>query len=1128
MKRYIMNIMILIGLCFHIASAEDQTILFPVADTFANSASVNGLFGTRNEIWVRNWEAGSSMKGYIQFQLPSEKKANVRSVTLSMVRTEPGKVNLQYNLYAIKPASERLWKENGITWNNAPANNLYSGCFFNEEATDVLSVSTLQQGETGELLKFPSTPELLNVINSCLGNTVTFLITQVEDTPSMNRFASKEHETYAPPKLILETVVPGSFKDLAWFRKPVGNIEMAVDGFLWIEAEDFLDYGEWRIDTQFVHKMGSAYLLAAGVGEPLRNAVTEVQISKEGTYRLWVRTKNWFQEYSPGKFAVSVNGQQSKQILGAVASSNWVWESAGEFDLKEGLVRLELNDLTGAFARCDALILTSDLAYNPPEELEAYLHERARLTGIPSEIKDQGEYDVIVVGGGTAGSAAAIAAARMGAKTALVQDRPVLGGNASTELGVYPNGASTHHSNARESGIIEEATLIRFNNNNARISEALHILANAETNLTLFFNQRVIAADMKDASTIRAVEAVDTLTHVISRYRGKYFIDCTGDGWVGYYAGAKCRFGRESREEFNETAAPLQADNITMSGCIIGNMALSYRADDMGEPVNYVPPSWAYKLPPATEFNRTPRAFKIGQWWLEHPGDVNDLDDPEFARDELVRITFGYWGFIKNAWENKDVARNYALAYVPHMNALRETRRLVGDYIMKQQDMEAGTNFPDRISYGGWKLDIHHPRGILSGAGGAYDYAELVPIYSIPFRSTYSTNIANLFFAGRNMSVTHVALGSVRVMSTLATVGQAAGTAAALCAQREITPRELGHQYIDELQQILLKNDQYIPDVVNEDVADLARSAEITASSTQVFSKFATLESMSTSTAHELDRPRAVMFPAGLTRYLGTVGLCMSSECDEPIDVILHVREADESGDFSSTSDITVAKAKVLPGKMSHVTFDLDCRISKPYVWLWIPKTPGVKWFLMEESMPGGCRAYCGNEKWKSDNGQYAFFAEPALSVQSSHRPENIIDGITRNIGGGATEESHQWVSDSEQIMPQWVELDFEKIVQLNKVQLTFDTDINRRMPERPASKKCVKDYYIEIYDGNVWERVMDVKDNFLRHRVHCFPTISGSKLRVVIEATNGDPSARIFEIRTYNDSDGNKGKISS
>ena len=917
---------------------------------------------------------------------------------------------------------------------------------------------------------------------------------------------------------VVMPAAPSKQADLVVFRPPPNEAKMVVDGFLWVEAEDFTDYGEWKLDTQFVHKMGSAYLLACGVGKRIGDAATEVQLPQEGTYRVWARTKNWLTECSPGKFTISVGGKPSKQTLGTAAKAQWTWQNAGDFELKKGVVGLALNDLSGAFARCDALLLTRDLSYTPPEELEACQRERARLTGQPETVEDAGAFDVIVVGAGTAGCGAAVAAARTGARTALVHDRPVLGGNASSELGVPTCGAAVSHPNARESGLNEEANLIRVKNGYHKMSEAYLAQMEGEKNLTVFNNRRVNNVEMRNKSAIGAVLAVDTLTHKVSRYRGKLFIDCTGDGWVGYYAGAHYRFGREARDEFGESAAPEKADTITMSGCIMGNLALAYRAENTGKPSAYTPPAWAVKLPPPEEFHRTPRGFVGGQWWLEHPGDVDDLEDPEFARDELIRITFAYWGWIKNGWEEKERARNYALAYVPYMDARRETRRLVGDYILKQQDAEQGVMFPDRISYGGWSLDVHNPRGIHSGKEGPYFYDGHVPIYSIPYRTLYSANIENLLFAGRCMSVTHIALGTVRVEATLSTVGQAAGTAAALAVRHSVTPREVGQRYIGELQQRLLKDDQYIPELKNEDPADLARAAKITASSTQTFSEY-TRKDVKTDEAHELNMPRAAMFPRGLTERINQISLCLISERKEPVDLTLHLRGSDQEGDYSAAKDLATATAKVPAGKRAYVTFTVDCAVTPPFLWMWLPKTPGVTWVMVASCMTGGSRAYGGgdNRPWTVVKGQqYAFFTEPALRFATDCKPENVVDGTARIVG----RESHLWSSDPKQPLPQWLELDFGKSVELNSVRLTFDTDLNPRFPVKPVVPQCVKDYRVEAFDGHDWKEVVAVKDNFLRHRVHGFRPLPVSKLRLIVDATNGDPSARVFEVRAYREPD--------
>lgn len=698
------------------------------------------------------------------------------------------------------------------------------------------------------------------------------------------------------------------------FRKPAREIKVVVPGYLWIDAGDFRDYGGWLLDTQFVHLMGSAYLIAPGVGKPVKDAVTEINIPVSGNYRVWIRAKNWMKDHAPGQFTIAVGNMTSKNIFGKAPVEGWIWEQAGDFNLKEGRVSIAIKDLTGYYGRCDSLILTTNHDYVPPSAVADIQKERSRLTGISLEARDGGEFDVIVAGAGTAGCCAAIAAARRGARTALIQNRPVLGGNSSIELGVPVNGAASLHPNARESGIIEEAGRIKARFNYPKMDAPFRVMADAEKNLTVFTNRHVFAAETDGKGKITAVQAVDTLSNEIYSYRGKYFIDCTGDGWVGFFAGAKYRLGREARSEFNEKLAPEQEDKITMSGCIMGRRALSYRAENTGKPVSYTPPPWAAKLPSGDDLGRNPKNFIGGQWWLEHEGTIDDLYDAEKARDELIRITYGYWNFIKNEWLERDKAANYILGYVPIMDAKRETRRLVGDYILNENDVETARQFDDAISYGGWPLDVHHPRGIYSGKEGPFHCDTHLPIYTIPFRSLYSTNIVNLLFAGRNMSVTHMALGTVRVEGTLAAAGQAAGTAAALCAKKGVTPRDLYTHHMKEFQQVLLKDDQHIPGLINEDPADIARTARLSASSTARYEVF-DQQRVNQKESHPLNMPRAVMFPRGMMEKIETISLFVGSERKDPAELELHLRGSGGFEDFSSATDIATAKTSVPAGK---------------------------------------------------------------------------------------------------------------------------------------------------------------------------------------------------------------------
>ncbi|MDD2599706.1 MAG: FAD-dependent oxidoreductase [Kiritimatiellae bacterium] len=914
---------------------------------------------------------------------------------------------------------------------------------------------------------------------------------------------------------LAEKPVDGTLEGVGGFRKPMQQVKMVVPGFLWVEAEDFDDYGAWKLDTQFVHKMGSAYLLAVGVGEPIPDASAKINVPHSGKYRVWVRALDWLPEFSPGKFTIEVNGFRSAKILGASKREKWGWESAGELQLNTGENSFVLKDMSGAFGRCDAIILTTDLAYLPPEDHDATQKERARLTGVSFEVDEGGKFDVIVVGAGAAGCSAAISAARMGAKTALIQDRPVLGGNSSIELGVGTDGASVSKANARETGIVEEGNLIRVKKGQHKMSAAYQELAAAEPNLTVFFNTRVINAEKNNGNSISAVIAVNTLTLKHKRFAGKLFVDCTGDGWVGYYAGAEYRFGREASREFDEAAAPEKADSITMSGCLMGDLALGYRAQDAGRPVDYNAPPWAVKLLPPEEFHRHPRSFVSGQWWLEHPGSFNDLEDPERCRDELIRISFAYWEWIKKHSSFKEAARNYAMTYVPYIDARRETRRLVGDYIMTQQDAEAGVMFPDRIGYGGWSLDVHNPKGIHSGKEGPYEFDGRVPLYSIPFRSLYSVNIDNLLFAGRHVSVTHIALGTVRVQATLSVLGQAAGTAAAMCSQRDITPRTITQRYITDLQQQLLRDDCYIPELKNEDHADLARTAKLTASSVCAYDVFDKSSYQSdTSTRHPLNMNRAVMFRRGIDENIGEFYALLENVTDQAIKVKAHLRGSAENKDYSAKEDLAVAETTLTPGR-KYVKFSFNKPVKEPFIWFLIPGTPGVEWELKKSPRIEGSRAYSGSlvGPWTAvPSQQYAAYLKPGIHIEENYIPASVIDGVARIVGN----QKHCWVSDPEKPLPQWIELDFGKATELSSVRLTFDTELNSRFPPAPVPKECVRDYRVSILKNNTWVDVAVVKGNFMRHCVHNFDATKVSKLRLTVEATNGHPSARVFEIRAY------------
>jgi hypothetical protein len=459
----------------------------------------------------------------------------------------------------------------------------------------------------------------------------------------------------------------------------------------------------------------------------------------------------------------------------------------------------------------------------PPENL-LHMASQERHMGLVEL-----ETDVLVAGGGIAGVCAAVAAARNGAKVVLINDRSRLGGNSSSEVKMHIVGASCHKNRPgwRESGLLEEFRLDDAVNNPQRCWELWDLLLYdkvvSEANITLLLESVLYAAAVKDSRIDHVLVRCDKSEHLY-RIKAPIFVDATGDSRLALEAGAEMRWGRETRAEFNESLAPERPDRETLGSSILFTSRLYH------QPMPFTPPKWARKITKEQLRHRKITSWEYGYWWIEWGGDRNIIRDNELIRFELLSIVMGIWDYIKNSGDFPDSA-NFAMDWVGMMPGKRGSRRVVGDHILTQHDLTSG-DFDDAVAYGGWPMDDHPP--------GGFDRPDLPPnvavqpqeVYNIPLRSLYSKNIGNLMLAGRNVSASHVAFTSTRVMGTCAMIGQAVGTAAVLCKKHGLSPRQLAAhpQRLGELQQILLRDDATIRGRRNEDPADLARIAHVTVS----------------------------------------------------------------------------------------------------------------------------------------------------------------------------------------------------------------------------------------------------------------------------------------------------------
>lgn len=554
---------------------------------------------------------------------------------------------------------------------------------------------------------------------------------------------------------------------------------------VFLEAESFATLGGWVVDQQFADLMGSPYLLAHGYGRPVADAVTTAFFPGAGTYRLWVRTKDWTapRPEHPGSFKVLVDGAEAPATFGTTGEG-WLWQDGGLVTITNLAVEVRLRDLTGFDGRCDALYFTLDTNFVPTNALPQLTRWRRAQLRLPEPPVSAGNFDLVVVGGGIAGTAAAIAAARQGLQVALIHDRPFLGGNASQDIRVHTLGED-------RGGIVAEINTPDFQigvDDFKGADAQRHRVVQGETNIHLFLEWRafgVVTNAGANGIRILSVDARHNRTGEERRFGAPVFIDSTGDAWIGFWAGAQYRMGREAQGEFGESLAPVAPDAMTLG------TTLSWYSRNAAAPVPFPNVPWA------TNVSLDYSALR-GDWYWEYGLLRNTIADAEEIRDHLLKAIYGtFWNLKQNPTN-----ANRELGWVAYIGGKRESRRLVGDYVLTELDVRGHPDFPDAVVTESREIDLHFPKA------GPYDfitYAQFTSIapYWIPFRCLYSTNVENLMMAGRCLSATHVGLGSPRVMNTGGQMGVATGTAAALCKKYGVTPRGVYQQHIAELQALL-------------------------------------------------------------------------------------------------------------------------------------------------------------------------------------------------------------------------------------------------------------------------------------------------------------------------------------
>jgi len=738
--------------------------------------------------------------------------------------------------------------------------------------------------------------------------------------------------------------------------------------------------------------------------------------------------------------------------------------------------------------------------------------------------------DLVIVGGGLAGTCCAITAARQGLDVVLVQDRPILGGNSSSEVRLWVLGATSHMGNnnrwAREGGVIDEILVENMwrnaEGNPVLFDSILLELVERETRITLLLNTSVHEVEMRDPETIARAHAFCSQNETTYHLEAPLFVDASGDGILGFLSGAEFRMGAEAASEFDEPLGPSEPGQE-----LLGH-SLYFYSRDTGRPVRFVPPAFALdditRIPRFRELRVADSGCRL--WWLEYGGNLDTVHQTEEIKWELWRVAYGVWNYIKNSGEFADAA-NLTLEWMGTIPGKRESRRFMGDFILTQKDLVEQRLHADAVSFGGWAIDLHPADGIYSSQPGCTQW-HAKGVYQIPFRTMYSRNITNLFLTGRLISASHIAFGSTRVMATCAHNGQAVGVAAARCTRGHLLPRDLLEvRHMNNLQQTLLRTGQHIPGVASTGEDNLARTAFITASSTLRLAEMASSGELASS-----DFPHALLLP--VEGAVPTITLFAETTCA----TILRAELWASGRRGNTTPDVFLEWVEVPleEGSMVPAVLRFGTHAHQPcHLFLVVPPFAGGALHVSNAQLPGvltlsqkmnAAVAKSAIQTPPTDSGidTFAFWLpdrRPAarnLAVRvdpplTPYEPGMVVNGFARPWCG-----ANAWAPAEDDLSPS-LHLGWTAPQSIREILLTFDTDFDHPMesvlmthPEH-IMPGCITAFRIVADEGKILAEVSEHHQT--RFRLSLAEPITTSGLRIEILGRGPAPPA-LFEVRCY------------